>query len=288
MFKMAKPSFSTFIVSLLLFLNVLIGYPNVVHADKAEKVVQPISFAPESKVVNVATIYETTPDTQKDAVSSIMKSIFKSSKSSMKKAPGFNSYYVLKSEDGTRILGLTQWQDSASYQAFITPPEPEATSAESEKSDKEKDSKDFKKEKKKDKKYAAIAPARTVVFEVVKTQAGEGVIPAIKGKKAMVEFDELTAKDPADQPKLITFAEELMPSATQMQPAPGSVVLLKGVDNTDVALLANWDSGENFEELDPAKTPAFAPPSDELTALVNTDQHLYEVVKVVSPKPPKS
>lgn len=103
----------------------------------------------------------------------------------------------------------------------------------------------------------------------------------------MVEFDELTAEDPADQPKLITFAEELMPNATQMQPAPGSVVLLKGVDNADVALLANWDSSEEFEEL-PDKTPAFAPPSDELITLVDTDQHLYEVVKVISPKPPKS
>lgn len=281
MFKFADRGFRTFVILFSLFLSVLIGYPNVAQADKSDKVVKPISFDPASKVVNVATVYETTPETQKDTISSIVKSVFKSKKSSINKAPGFNNYFILKSEDGSRVLGLTQWQDSASYQAFVTPPEQEATLSESEKPYKEKQSKSSKE-------YTAIAPARTVVFEIAKTQAGEGVIPAIKGKKAMVEFDELTAKDPADQPKLITFAEELMPSAAQMQPVPGSVVLLKGVDNTDVALLANWDSSEEFEEIEPDKTPAFAPPSDDLTTLVDTDQHLYEVVKVISPKPPKS
>lgn len=280
MFKFADRGFSTFVISFILFLSVLIGYPNVAQADKSNKVVNPISFDPASKAVNVATVYETTPETQKDTISSIVKSVFKSKTSSINKAPGFNNYFILKSEDGSRVLALTQWQDSASYQTFVAPPAQESTLT-SEEPEKEKYSKSSKE-------YAAIAPARTVVFEIAKTQAGEGVIPAIKGKKAMVEFDEFTAKDPADQPKLITFAEELMPRATQMQPVPGSVVLLKGIDNADVALLANWDSSEGFEELAPAKTPAFAPPSDELTTLVDTDQHLYEVVKVISAKPPKS
>lgn len=279
MFKFTDRGFSKLVVSFVLFLSVLIGYPNVTQADKIDKAIKPIYFDPVSKVVDVATVYETTPETQKDTISSIVKSVFKSKKPFINEVPGFNNYFILKSEDGTRVLALIQWQDSTSYQAFVAPPE-ESTESTSKKPEQEKYSK-FSKE------YAAIAPTRTVVFEIAKTQAEEGVIPTIKGKKAMVEFDQLTAKDPANQPKLITFAEELMPSAMQMQPPPGSVVLLKGVDNADVALLANWDSSEEFEEL-PDKTPAFAPPSDDLTTLVDTDQHLYEVVKVISPKPPKS
>lgn len=136
MFKFTRVS--TLVVSFLLFLSVLIGYPNVAQADKPDKAVKPISFDPTSKVVNVAAVYETTPETQKDTISSIVKSVFKSKKSFINKAPGFNNYFILKSKDGTRVLALIQWQDSASYQAFVAPPEQGSTELASEKPEKEK------------------------------------------------------------------------------------------------------------------------------------------------------
>lgn len=250
------------ILSIVLFLTVLIGFPNVAQADKA---VKSVAFDPASKTVNVAAIYETTPTNQKDIISGVMKS----SISLLKKAPGFSSLSVLKSEDGARVLTLSQWQDSASYQAFISQPVEET-------------SKEGKKEKE-DKKDKAAIPIKTVVFEIDKTQAPEGVIPAIKGKAALVQFSEITAKNSEDQPKLLASAEELLPNVKQMYPAPQSTVLLKGVDNADVALLASWGySSDEFTDL--SKVPTFDPLSDDVASLVDNDQHLYEVVSVVSAK----
>lgn len=98
----------------------------------------------------------------------------KSSKS-LKKAPGFNSLSILKSEDGSRVVTLAQWQDLASIQAY----KPPVKDSKSSKDKKEKDKKDL----------VAIAPTKTLVFQIGKTQAAlEGATPAIQGKEAVVDM----------------------------------------------------------------------------------------------------
>jgi heme-degrading monooxygenase HmoA len=253
---------NSLVLSFALFLSVLLGLPNVADADKAPK---SVVFDPSSKLVNVAAIYETTPTTQKDVVSSVMKS----SKSFFKKAPGFSSFSLLKSEDGARVITLTQWQDSESYQAFVAQPAEESSKSS--------------KKGKADKEDTTVAPNRTVLFEIDKTQAPEGIIPAIRGQAALVQFSEITAKAPDDQSKLLTSAEELLPDTAKMYPPPQSVVLLKGVDSSNMALLANWGyTATEFTDL--SKAPTFEPLSEDVAALADNDQHLYEVVKVVSAK----
>ncbi len=263
MLKFFTQRVNSLVLSFVLFLIVLLGLPSVADADKTPK---SVVFDPSSKLVNVAAIYETTPTTQKDIISSVMKS----SKSLFKKTPGFSSLSVLKSEDGARVVTLTQWQDSESYQAFVAQPAEESTkSSKKGKADKE------------DK--ATVAPNRTVIFEIDKTQAPEGILPAIRGQAALVQFSEITAKAPDDQSKLLTSVEELLPDAAKMYPAPQSVVLLRGVDSSNVALLANWGYTAN-EFTDLSKAPTFEPLSEDVASLADNDQHLYEVVKLVSAK----
>jgi heme-degrading monooxygenase HmoA len=200
------------VLSFVLFLVVLVEYPNVARADKA---IAAVLFDPSSTAVNVANMYETTPTTQKDVISGIMKS----SKSFFKSTPGFNNFSILKSEDGAKIITLTQWQTPESYQAFVAQPaEESAKSSKKEKKDK-----------------TAIAPTRTVVFKIDKTQAPDGVIPAVSGKATLVQFSEITPKVADDQSKLLASAENLLTSVTQMYPAPRSAVLLQGVGSADVA-----------------------------------------------------
>lgn len=264
-----KHKINGFVLSVVLFLGVIVGYPNVAQADKA---VTSVFFDPSSTTVDVANIYETTPTTQKDVISGVMKS----SKSFFKATPGFSSFSILKSEDGARVLTLTQWQTPESYQASVAKP-----TEESSKSSKEESAKSSKKEKKE--KADVIAPTRTVAFKIDKAQAPEGVIPALSGKATLVQFSEITAKAADDKPKLLDSAEKLLTSVTQTYPAPRSAVVLQGMDSAEVALLANWGySSAEFADL--SKLPSLNPLSDDVAALADNDQHLYEVVNVIAPK----
>lgn len=245
---------STIALSIFLSLMILIGFPARAEAMKAMKA---IAFDAGATAVNVATIYETTPTTQK----STMKSL-KSTNKALKKAPGFTGSAMLQGDDGTRLIVLSQWQDLASYQAAIAPPPAES-------------SKETKIEK-----AAAIAPSRTVVFEISQAQTvREGLVPAVKGKQAVVEFSEFKLKAPEDQAKIIASAQKLIPATLSKQPAPQSVVLLNSTDSTDVALMANWNCTADFAEGE--KPAVFDALDAEVAALVDVDEHLYNVVGIM-------
>lgn len=64
-------SFRTLVIPLVLLLILWLGFPGVTWADKPSK---PAVFDPAGTAVNVVNIYETTPATQKDAVSDVLKS----------------------------------------------------------------------------------------------------------------------------------------------------------------------------------------------------------------------
>ncbi|MCD8485647.1 MAG: antibiotic biosynthesis monooxygenase [Desertifilum sp.] len=253
------------VLILALLLPLIVGTlnPNPAQADKAVKA---ISFDPASEMVNVATIYETTPTTQKEVVSGILKS----SKSITKKAPGFSTLSVLQSQDGTRAIALTQWQDLASFEAFLAQPVEE---------------KEAKKEKEKDKETIAIAPLRTVVFTVAKTQAPQGMVPSLRGKAALVQFDEFTVLEPDDLSTVLDSVTQGLPSITQLYPAPRSAVLLQSPESHDIALLANW--GYSMEYDDPSLIPTVDLLPEEMASLTESDRHLYEVVKITAAKPEK-
>lgn len=240
------------LLSLLLVVSI-VGFPSRAEAAKVAKA---IAFDPGATMINVASVYETTPTTQK----SMLKSL--KSMKTMKKAPGYAGSALLQSDDGTRIITLSQWQDLASYQAFLTPPTEGA------------------KETEKKSKTPPAPPAKTIVFEIGKTQsAREGIIPAVKGKEAVVEFSDFTLKDAADKDKVVAGVEKLIPSALLKQPTPRSVILLSSSDSPEVALMANWNCTADFEEGE--KPGAIEAPDAELAALVDVDSHLYNVVSIL-------
>lgn len=249
--------FRTIALAILLSLSILIGFPERAVALKPLKA---IAFDPGASAVNVATIYETAPTTQKTTMKSL-----KSTNKALKKAPGFSGSAVLQSDDGTRVIVLSQWQDLESYQSAIATPAEET---------KEKTS--------------AIAPTRSVIFEIGKTQtAREGVIPAVKGKEAVVELSEFKLKMPNDQAKVIASAEKLIPAALLKQPTPQSVILMSSTDSAEVALMANWNCTADFAE---GETPSeFDALDAEVASLVDVEQRLYSVVNIlpIEAKKPK-
>lgn len=238
----------------VLLFTTLVSYPSVARADKAVKAV---SLAPEGDTISVVAVYETTPVLQKEVASSILKA----SKSLVKKAPGFGSLAVFQSADGTRVMTLTQWQDTTSYETFLAQPTEESKSSKKEK--------------------VAVEPIHTVAYTVDQAQAPAGMAPSIRGKHALIQFSEATVETPEALEQLLTSAEEALPSAAQLYPAPYAAVLLKGVDTPALALLANWGSADEFEDITALPTVSLLPED------VAVDQHLYETVKIVSAKPAK-
>lgn len=249
--------FRTIAVSIFLSLMILTGFPTRAEAMKPLKA---IAFDPSATAVTVATIYETAPTTQKITMKSL-----KSTSKALKKAPGFAGSAMLQGDDGTRLIVLAQWQDLASYQAAIATPPTESSKE----------------------KTAAVAPTRTVVFEINKAQtAREGLVPAVKGKQAIVEFSEFKLKAPEHQAKIVASAEKLIPATLLKQPAPQSVMLLNSTDSTDVALMANWNCTADFAE---GEEPATFDSLDaEVAALVDVDEHLYNVVGIMPAEVKKS
>ncbi|QYO63834.1 antibiotic biosynthesis monooxygenase [Leptolyngbya sp. 7M] len=264
-----------FLFAVLVFLGVMFGSADAVQAGKA---VKSIVFDPASPAVNVAAIYETTPETQKDVVSSIMQS-----NKFFKDTPGFESFSVLQSEDGARVITLTQWKDADSYEAYAAQPLELCPSPPSAIVGPPSSKSAVRTSTKSSTKKTVATPARTVVFEVDKTQTPEGMLPALRGKYALVQFDEITAKSADDVTELLAAAEDSLADVTKLYPSPRTAVLFKGVDNADVAVLTNWGYAEEFTDV--TKLPALEVLPEDVDALASHDDHFYEVVKIISAKP---
>lgn len=254
------------------------------YADKAPQV---LVFATEPETVSVLSVYETTPDTQLSAVSAVLKS----SKAFFKGAEGFKGLSVLQSEDGSRVVALTQWADAASYEAFMAQPVEDYTKYQTE-YQKEFSKKEFSKG---GKPPLTITPAKTEVFELADLQIPSGMVPVIRGQGALVQLGEVSVAETEDLPEVLTEVEQALPEVSKMYPAPRSVMLLKAVDDSEALLLAYWGYAEEFQDL--AQVPAvdvlsglgaIALEGEDASPVVpQVDQHLYRVVNVIAPKPPK-
>lgn len=259
MYKVFATHFNALILALIMLLTVLFGYPSNAYADKTIKA---IAFDPAAQSVNVAEIYNTTPETQKTAIKSLKPAI-----KATKKATGFNGLTMLKSDDGTQLIVMSQWQDLASYQAYTAP----TTAAKSEQ-----------------KSTPAIAPTRTIVFEIAKSQtARENATPTLRGKEAIVQFSDFRLKNPTDSATVVSSVEKMIPAILLKQPAPQSVIELQSSDKIEVALMANWNCTADFVET--GAPTSIDPPDSAISDLITVDQHTYNVIQLMpaSKKTPK-
>lgn len=249
MFKQVINQSKILIITCWLTLGIFLAFPSSAQAGNGKA----LEFAAASGTVEVAAIYETSFTTQK----SVGKSLKVSSKL-MKKAPGFQGFSMWQSQDGTQLIVFSQWQDLASYQAFA----PNLTAVSS-------------------KTTAATppTPTSTLIFEVVSVQPGiKGATPALRGKEAVVQLTRFTAKNPEDRSQILTQVQDMIPNLLEKQPIPQSVMLLKGVETEQVALLTNWNCSALFADLG---EPVAIEPSSDLVALADNEQHLYNVVTIV-------
>jgi heme-degrading monooxygenase HmoA len=224
---------------------------------QAGKMMSSLTFDDSSGIVEVVAIYETSYSTQK----SIVKSL-KINNKLIKKALGFKGFSLLQSQDGKQAIAFSQWQDLASYQAYI----PAITT-------------DSSKVNAADTLAVPPVPTKTLMFEVVTTQmAIVGAKPALRGKEAVVQLAQFTAKNPDARSQTLNIVEKMLPTILQNQPIPQSVILLKAIDSEDVALMTNWNCSAMFEDV--GKPKAIAVGSD-LEAIADSEQNLYNVITII-------
>jgi len=117
------------------------------------------------------------------------------------------------------------------------------------------------------------------MFEVATMRpAIAGATPALRGKEAVVQLVEFTAKTPEARTSVLSRLQTVVPDLLQKQPIPQSMVVLKGLENGPIALLTNWNCSALFEDV--GKPTPFVP-DDELVALADSQQQLYNVVTII-------
>ncbi|MEO1067579.1 MAG: hypothetical protein AAFW95_00420 [Cyanobacteria bacterium J06638_6] len=246
----------------------------------ADKVVEPMRFDASGDAIAVISLYETTPTTQAAGV----KAFYKTAKSFYKTIPGFYGLALFSSLDGARVVELSQWQDQTSYEAFKT----SLTSGGEE--DYTKYYEKYTSSKgKKDDDVGLGDPLLTAAFTVEQVISPPGMVSAIPATMALVQISDIAADTIEHQADLAVAAQATLDQLPQLYPSPRTVVVLSGLDTPHLMLLVNWGSVAEFSEVNQvpqlglATTAATA--EDELDEFTPpTDSHLYQTVRVITPK----
>jgi heme-degrading monooxygenase HmoA len=250
----------------------------------ADKVVEPLVFKADDGAIAVISLYETSPTTQTDAV----KSFYKIAKSFYKAIPGFYGLALFSSVDGSRVMELTQWQDQSSYGTFQTSLASGAAEDDYTKYyEKYADAKGGKgKGKPKDDEVNLGEPFLTATFAIDQVVSPPGMVSAIPGSMALVQLSDISFETPEQQLDLLEVAKATLAKLPQLYPSPRTAVLLRGIDTPHIALLSSWGSAAEFSDL--ALVPQISLAAAEGNeASFTTDSHLYQTVKVITPKPQK-
>jgi heme-degrading monooxygenase HmoA len=200
-----------------------------------------------NQVLNVATIYTTSPATQNQVLSEVLAS----EQTTLPEAPGFLNSSVLKGQDGTKVVALNQWKDVSSFQAYEVKQTPDTA--------------------------ISAANPRTFVFEIKKI-ATRNTTPAIAEHGAIM-FSEFKMKDPNKQSELAEIVSQMMPGVMQMIPGLQWAAMAPSTDKTTISLIAQWNSREDFESL--GKNPGFDKETNYWQTYADNEHDLFDVVKII-------
>jgi heme-degrading monooxygenase HmoA len=199
------------IATIVLSVSVLLGIPATAQAAT-------VSLSDTSNVVNVVTVYSTIPETQSKLISEIAKG----EKTLSSRLPNFQNFSVLKAQDGSPVIALSQWknQDLSSVQSN--------ESAYTVDVDTEQE-------------------PQTFACQVQHTEARGSSLSFQKGDVIM--FSQFKMKPGKDQSELAMVVSQEMPAVLQMIPGLQWAAMCPSTDQSTIALLARWNSREDFESL---------------------------------------
>ena len=197
-------------------------------------------------LVKVATVYKTKPNKQTEVLSDVLEF----EESTLPKTPGFVNSSILKGQDGTEVVALTQWQDLPSFEAYS-----EASIKDAPKTDK----------------------PQTFVFEVQKAETSRS--KPIITESGNIMFSQFKMKQPDKQSELAGIIEQMMPTAFATVPGLQWAAMSPSTDKSTIAMIAQWNSREDFESL--GKNAGFDKETNYWQTYADNEHDLFDVVKII-------
>jgi heme-degrading monooxygenase HmoA len=243
---MLKPllhQFTAIAAIVLFFFGILIGIPSQAQAATA------VSLDGTNEMVNVVTVYPTTPNTQSQVLSQVSKA---AEAAAFSNVPGFKDSAILKAQDGTQVIALSQWQgkDLSSFQAYA------------------------------DEHVLNISadhPPQTFACQVQHTETRTTSSQLQQGDAMM--FSQFKMKPGKEQSELATIISQMMPGVLQMIPGLQWAAMCPSTDKSTIALLARWNSRKDFESL--GQNPGFDKETNYWQDYAVNEHGLYDVAQII-------
>ena len=226
----------------VLALSFLCCLPTDAQADVA------IALDTAKSVVNLVTVYPKAPKKQSQILSDVSKTEAFASLS----VAGFQGAAILKAQDSAQVIALSQWsvKDPSSLQFHA-------------------------------KENVLNIPAgqsvQSFTCQVQHTEARDASPNFHQGDVIM--FSQFKMKPARQQSELATIISQMMPGVMQMIPGLQWAAMCPSIDESTIALLARWNSREDFESL--GQNPGFDPETNYWQDYANNEHGLYDVVEVI-------
>ncbi len=240
MFRPIIRKFHVLIAIVGLTIGLLILMPKAAQADTS------VALDTANDLVKVATVYKTQPNTQTEVLSKVLEF----EESTLPQTPGFVNSSILKGQEGTEVVALTQWQDFASFESYS---------------------------KKHSKDALDTDKPQTFIFEVQKAET-RGLKPAIAESGAIM-FSQFKMKDPEKQSELAGIIEQVMPTAFATVPGLQWAAMSPSTDKSTIAMIAQWNSRKDFESL--GQNAGFDEETNYWDTYADNEHDIFDVVKII-------
>jgi heme-degrading monooxygenase HmoA len=240
MFQVLNCQFKRWIVAIALFGSIFTASP--AYADA------PVHLDRANDLVNVITIYPTTVKTQ-DAV---LAEVSAAEKKTFSNVPGFQDSSILKAQDGSELVVLSQWKgkDLSSFQSYAT------------------------------EHILNVKTARQPQSFACQVQHTEtrSAAPSFD-ENDVVMFSQFKMKPDKEQSELALIISQEMPGVLQMIPGLQWASMCPSTDQSTIALLARWQDREAFESL--GQEPGFDKETNYWQTYADNEHGLFDVIKVI-------
>lgn len=244
MFQNLIQRFKVFVMAIALVISLVSLQPSAAQAATS------VALDTANELVNVVTVYPTTPKNQ----SKILADVSKLEQTTFSKIPGFQNSSILKAQDGSQVIALSQWKgkDLSSFQSYAE-------------------------------EHALNVPAtKTPQSFACQVQHTETRNTAPKfGEQDVIMFSQFKMKPDREQSELANIISLEMPNVIQMVPGLQWASMCPSTDKSTVALLARWEDRNAFESL--GKEPGFDKETNYWQSYANNEHGLYDVVKIIKP-----
>ena len=239
-------NFTRLVIGRLNLAIAIVGLIGLLILNPTTAQAESVALDTANDLVKVATVYQTKPENQNKVLSEVLEF----EESTLPQTPGLVNSSILKGQDGTEVVVLTQWQDLSSFETYEREHINDAPDTE---------------------------PPQTFMFEVRKSET-RGSQPAI-AESDNIMFSQFKMKDPKKQGELAGIIEQMMPTAFNTVPGLQWTAMSPSTDKSTIAMIARWNSREDFESL--SKNSGFDKETNYWQTYADNEHDLFDVVKII-------